>query len=97
MRQATSTPPTGSAAPQAQALSAARRTLGGVLVAWLNPAVLPLVPLAYAALFTRIARRVRANGASSRDAALYAAALVVGKVPEALGFARFQWARARRR
>ena len=71
--------------------------VGGVLVAWLNPAVLPLVPLAYAALFTRIARRVRANGASSRDAALYAAALVVGKVPEALGFARFQWARARRR
>lgn len=69
--------------------------LVAALAAATAPAILPLVPLAYAALFARITWRARATGVSMRDAALYAAALVLGKVPEAFGFVRFYWTRRR--
>jgi len=61
-----------------------------------RPALL-LLPLGYALLFARIARRVSRWGFSSRDAAAYAAAAVVAKVPEALGQLHYYGWRAVRR
>ncbi|MFO7180909.1 MAG: glycosyltransferase [Pseudomonadota bacterium] len=56
---------------------------------------LPLPPIAlglslgYSALFLRVARRKIASGLSPRDAALYAASIVIGKLPTALGQATY--------
>jgi GT2 family glycosyltransferase len=46
---------------------------------------------AYAASFLRIARRHRRRGLAPADARLYAAACIVGKLPNLLGMARYAW------
>lgn len=71
--------------------------LGAVAAATMSHRAVLVWPLAYAALFARITRRVAADGFSRRDAACYAAATVLAKLPEAIGQLRFHWQRWVRR
>lgn len=52
---------------------------------------------AYPILWLRVLRHRASRGDAVRDAALYAAACVVGKLPELVGVARFRWNRHRGR
>jgi GT2 family glycosyltransferase len=56
-----------------------------------------LLSLAYPALAWRVARYRRSLGSTARDAALYGAFCVLGKLPEAAGVLRCWWHRGRGR
>jgi glycosyltransferase involved in cell wall biosynthesis len=58
-------------------------------------AAAPLLPPAYVALFWRVYRHARGRGLDARAARVYAFFTTVGKVPQALGQAKFMWNRLR--
>jgi GT2 family glycosyltransferase len=58
-------------------------------------AAAPLLPPAYAALFWRVYRHARGRGLDAHSARVYAFFTTVGKVPQALGQAKFVWNRLR--
>jgi uncharacterized membrane protein YccC len=58
---------------------------GSLIAVWIGAAIAAL----YGVLAFRIWRYRRARGNSARDAAIYAAFTVLGKLPEAFGLLRF--------